>query len=303
MQLAVDFGGTTVKVGRADAGRLVDSVQLPLEGSAADLDRVADAARALSGGGTVDSVGIAVPGLVDAAGRRLVEAHGKYAWLLGADLIGWAERSFGAAARLENDARAALIGETSAGAAVGERNAVILVLGTGIGTAALLDGSPLRGPHGSAGILGGHVTIDRDGPLCNCGNVGCAEVFGGSWALPARIEQHRAAGVQGDADGAEGFAGIVAGAEGGDALARAVLDDAVRAWAVCALNLCHVFDPDVVIIAGGVARSAGLILPAIETHLDAHLWATVPRPRVLASSEPDLSVLRGLAVLAAEEAR
>lgn len=300
MQLGVDFGGSMLKVGLADAGRLVDSVRLPVDGTAADLDRVADAARSLAGGRKLDAVGIAVPGLVDAAGRRLIEAHGKYAWLLGADVLEWAERTFDASARLENDARAALIGETSAGAAIGERNAVILVLGTGIGTAALLDGAPVRGPHGSAGILGGHVTIDRDGPACNCGNIGCAEVFGATWALPARVEHHRAAGVAGDVDASGGFAGIVAGARRGDALATAVLDEAVRAWAICALSLCHAFDPEVVIVAGGVARSSDLILPAIEAHLDAHLWGTLPRPRVLASSEPDLSVLRGLAVLAAE---
>lgn len=302
MQLGVDFGGTVLKVGLADSGRLVDSVQLPVEGTAADLDRVADAAASLAKGRDIDGVGIAVPGLVDATGRRLVEAHGKYAWLLGADVLGWAERTFGASARLENDARAALTGETSAGAAIGERNAVILVLGTGIGTAALLDGAPVRGPHGSAGILGGHVTIDRDGPACNCGNVGCAEVFGATWALPARVAHHRAAGVSGDVDASDGFAGIVAGARRGDALATSVLDEAVRAWAICALNLCHDFDPEVVIVAGGVARSADLIAPAIRAHLDAHLWGSLPRPRVLVSAEPDLSVLRGLAVLAAEVA-
>lgn len=296
MQLGVDFGGSMLKVGLADAGRLIDSVRLPVDGTAADLDRVAAAARSLAGDRKLDAVGVAVPGLVDAAGRRLVEAHGKYAWMLGADVLGWAERTFGASARLENDARAALVGET---AAIGERNAVILVLGTGIGTAALLDGAPVRGPNGSAGILGGHVTIDRDGPACNCGNIGCAEVFGSSWALPARIAHHRAAGLTGEADGAAGFAGIVAGARRGDELAAAVLDEAVRAWAICALSLCHAFDPEVVIVAGGVARSSDVIVPAIEAHLDAHLWGTLPRPRVLASSEPDLSVLRGLAVLAA----
>jgi glucokinase len=302
MQLGVDFGGSMLKVGLADAGQLIDSVRLPVDGTAADLDRVADAARSLAGEGDIDGVGVAVPGLVDAAGRRLVEAHGKYAWLLGADVLGWAERTFGATARLENDARAALIGETSAGAAIGEGNAVILVLGTGIGTAALLDGTPVRGPHGSAAILGGHVTIDRNGPACNCGNIGCAEVFGATWALPARLEHHRAAGVTGEVDGTEGFAGVVAGARRGDSLATTVLDEAVRAWAICALNLCHDFDPEVVIVAGGVARSADLIAPALQDHLDAHLWGSLPRPRVVVSAEPDLSVLRGLAVLAAEVA-
>ena len=90
-------------------------------------------------------------------------------------------------ATVENDARAALLGELAHGAAVGVRDAVLLVAGTGIGTAAVIDGQLIRGRSGHAGILGGHLTIDRGGDPCNCGNLGCAEVYGGSWSLPAGI--------------------------------------------------------------------------------------------------------------------
>src|SRR5690606_29951579 len=123
-----------------------------------DLDRVVGTARALGIGDQGGGIAIAVPGLVDAAGRRLGEARGKYDWLLGVDLAEWARDALGASVYVENDARAALIGETSTGCAAGESDAIILVLGTGIGTAVLVDGRPLRGPDGSAGILSGHVT-------------------------------------------------------------------------------------------------------------------------------------------------
>ena len=65
--------------------------------------------------------------------------------------------------------------------------------------------------------------------------------------------------------------------------------------------MCHAYDPRTVIIAGGVARAADRIMPAIERMLDERLWGTLPRPRVVATAEPELSVLRGLAVIGLEE--
>lgn len=308
--LCVDFGGSVIKVGVAEAACLGAHGAHPVTGSRADLELVERTAREL-GADDVRRVAIAVPGLVDPHGPRMVAAHGKYAWMLGADLGAWARDAFGADVVVENDARAALIGETSAGAAAGERDAVILVLGTGIGTAAMTDGQPSRGPDGSAGILGGHLTIDRGGPACNCGNLGCAEVYGSTWALPDRIRERF--GESGRAGATDefwherlddgrlvGFADLFARTDD-DGLARAVLDDAIDAWGVTAVSMCHAYDPRTVIIAGGVARAADRILPAIERMIDERIWGTLPRPRVVASAEPELSVLRGLAVIGNEE--
>ena len=128
-----------------------------------------------------------MPGVVDIDRTRLVSAHGKYDYLLGVDLSAWSAERLGAAAVVENDARVALLGEVAVGAAAGCTEAVLLVAGTGIGTAALMDGRLVRGHSGHAGILGGHLAIDRGGIACNCGNLGCAEVFGGSWSLPAGV--------------------------------------------------------------------------------------------------------------------
>lgn len=301
MNLCVDFGGTTVKVGVADGDRVLETRGFEVGGTASDLDRVVGTARALGIGDQVGGIAIAVPGLVDAAGRRLVEAHGKYDWLLGVDLAEWARDALGASVHVENDARAALIGETSTGCAAGESDAIILVLGTGIGTAALVDGRPLRGPDGSAAILSGHVTVDWDGPRCNCGNVGCAEVYGGSWALADRIRD-LAGDEPTNLDPSAGYAGIVAATRAGDPLARRVLDQAIRAWSACAVSMCHAFDPRVVVLAGGVARAADLVAPALQSYLDDHLWSSIPRPSLRVSTDPEWSVLRGLAVLAQEAA-
>lgn len=301
MKLCVDLGGTSVKVATAAGDRLSETVEFPVAGTPADLDRVVDAARRLAPSDTIGAVAVAVPGIVDAAGRRLLEAHGKYEWLLSQDLVQWGADSLGATVAVENDARAALIGEATTGVAAGESNAVILVLGTGIGTAAIVDGVPLRGLGGSAGILCGHLTVDWNGPRCNCGNIGCAEVYGGSWALGDRLRD-AARGAPVAVDPAQGFAGLTAAARAGDTMAADVLDQALRAWSVCAVTMCHAYNPRVVVLAGGVARAADIVVPRLEAYLDDHLWSSLSRPPIRVAREPELSVLRGLAALATDAA-
>jgi len=303
-ELCVDFGGSAVKVGIAARGRLLATESFPVTGGIADLELVERAARAMTGE-PIRTVAIAVPGLVDADGSRMVAAHGKYGWMLYNDLRQWSADTFGAAAIVENDARAALIGETATGCAAGEADAVIMVLGTGIGTAAMQRGVPLRGPDGSAGILGGHLTIDWVGPECNCGNIGCAEVYGGSWALPDRIRDRFPDGLPEEWVGRLatehfGFADLFA-LSPEDETASDVLEEAILAWGVTAVNLTHAYDPRTIVIAGGVARAADRFVPTLEAALDEHVWSTVPRPAIAVSTEPESSVLSGLAALSAKE--
>ena len=220
-----------------------------------------------------------MPGVVDREGTRLIAAHGKYAYLSGVDLARWSVERFGVRATVENDARAALLGELAHGSAVGVRDAVLLVAGTGIGTAAVIDGQLLRGHSGHAGILGGHLTIDRAGDPCNCGNLGCAEVYGGSWSLPAGMTMAEVFSAAPDADGQR--------------LAERVL----QSWAITAVNLCHAYDPSVVILSGGAIELAGARIQQIEHHLHQHLWSSAPRPTVVVADDPTRSVVRGLAAL------
>lgn len=300
MQACIDLGGSSIKVAVAEAGKLTSVTTVPGRTDAVDLARAANYVRDMASGAPIDAVAIAVPGLVSADGRSLREAHKKYAWLLGSDLAGWSEDEFGAPAQLANDARAALLGEVTSGCAAGSRDAVILVLGTGIGTAAMIGGVILSGPHGSAGVLGGHVTVDRNGPICNCGNIGCAEVYGSSWGLAMRATALRSGGIVGSVEVADGFASVTQGAREGDALATALLNDAINAWGACAVSMCHAFDPDTIILTGGVAHAADLVTGPFARYLDEHVWGALPRPRVVVARDPAHSVVRGLVALATE---
>jgi glucokinase len=302
--VAIDLGGTAVKLGVFERGRLVVADELAARDGRIGLEEVAARVGRLLDGKRPGAVGIAVPGIVDAAGSRLVAAHGKYAELRDLDLSAWSESLFGCRAVVENDARAALIGEIADGSAQGARDAVLIVLGTGIGTAAILDGRIVRGRHGHAGILGGHVTVELDGPRCPCGNLGCAEALASSWALaedasagevalgPALAARLAEAGTLGIRD-------LVETRE--EAESSAILDRYLRTWAAVIVTQCHAFDPEVVIVTGGVMRSADVILPALRERVHADLWSSSSRPPFVTPGDPPTSVLRGLAALAAHD--
>lgn len=301
MELGIDFGGTGIKIGCFVDGRAIATASVPVAGDEHDLDRAADAARALveeavgAGHDRPAALGIALPGIVDRAGSRLVKAHEKYAHLGDRDLSEWARHELGLPAVVENDARAALVGETSYGSAAGARDAVIVTLGTGIGTAAIMDGRLIRGAHDHAGVLGGHLTVELDGGRCNCGNVGCAESIAGAWAL--RRDLARRGSALADVDE------LFAAAEQGDPIAVELRDRAIRAWGATVVSLCHAYDPDVVILSGGILAAGDAVARPVERYVATHLWSSSHRPDFIVPDHPELSVLRGLAALASKAHR
>ena len=302
--VAIDLGGTAVKLGVFEHGRLVVADEFAALDGRIGLDEVAGRIDRLLDGERPDAIGIAVPGIVDPEGSRLIAAHGKYAELHDLDLSAWTRTRFGSTAVVENDARAALIGEITDGSARGARDAVLVVLGTGIGTAAILDGRIVRGRHGHAAVLGGHITLDLDGPRCPCGNVGCAEALASTWALAKDASAgDLALGPELAARLAEaGTLGIRDLVETRDEPeSAAILDRYIRTWAAVIVTQCHAFDPDVVVVTGGVMRAADVILPALRERVHADLWSSSFRPPFVTPGDPATSVLRGLAALAARD--
>src|SRR5207248_2646529 len=126
----------------------------------------------------------AFPCLIDPATQSICSTIDKYPDATQLDLKDWTRQQFALPLLLENDANAALAGEWQRGAGRGCRSVVLMTLGTGVGTSSVIDGVPLRGQHGQAGCLGGHMTIALDGPRCVCGNIGCVETQASTWALP-----------------------------------------------------------------------------------------------------------------------
>src|SRR5262249_29473232 len=134
---------------------------------------------------------MAFPSLIDSRTGRVLAAYGKYADAPQIDLPQWSRKTLRLPLIIENDARMALLGEWQAGAGRGCDDLVMVTLGTGIGTAALIEGIVVRGRHGQAGVLGGHLTVQQDGRQCTCGNRGCAEAEASTSVLPTLAAQSR----------------------------------------------------------------------------------------------------------------
>lgn len=298
--LACDLGGTRMKIGVVRDGQvLARAVEPANSGSGLEPQMpVLKAAwlRLLEGLKLrlADCAGasIAFPSLVDSASGRVLFEYGKFADAPRLDLRAWAKAELGLPLAIDNDARLAVIGEWRAGAGRGSDDLVMITLGTGLGTAAVIEGRVLRGRHGQAGVLGGHLTVRCDGRACSCGNVGCAEAeastaFLGEMAraLPGyeRSPMARAAVLD--------YALVFRHAAAGDPAAVALRDQSLLVWSSLAVNLIHAYDPEVLILGGGIMASADVILPAVRAHVARHAHTPWGKVRVVASELGDDAAL------------
>ncbi len=182
-------------------------------------------------------------------------------------------RRLGLPVFLDRDTNVALLGELAFGAARGATDAIYLTVSTGIGGAILADGRLLHGPDGTAGELG-HLLIELDGPPCGCGARGHLEgIASGSGIARAAREAIAAGHAPGLAALASrlgldriGAVDVAAAEDAGDPVAAAIMDHARRAFAAAMVTIVDVFDPDVIVVGGSVARGQGdrLLGPARE---------------------------------------
>lgn len=298
--LACDVGGTRMKFGVVRNGRVLAQTTEPAKSKAGLVRNLAvlKAAwlRLLSKLGITlrDCSGIAIgfPSLVDVTSGRVLAQYGKYADAVGFDFRAWARREFDLPLALENDARLALAGEWKYGAGRGSDNLVMITLGTGLGTSAIAEGRFLRGCHGQAGVLGGHLTVRYGGRVCSCGNVGCAEAE----ASTAFLGQVAAGLPEWDSSplrqGAMlNYSSVFKQAEAGDKCAVKLREHSLRVWATLAVNLIHAYDPEVLILGGGIMGSAGVILPALSEYVLRHAHTPWGKVRVVASELGDAAAL------------
>ncbi len=244
-------------------------------------------------------MGLAVPCVVTPRGDHILSTpKDKYADAVGMDLNQWSRGTLGLPCALCNDANAALMGEWRFGAGRGLKSMVMMTLGTGIGTSAIIDGVPLRGQHGLAGNFGGHFTANLDGRPCICGNVGCSESEASSWALRASAaEDPRFSKSSLASEPVVDYAAVFSQAQRGDELATDLRNHSLLAWAACAVSLIHAYDPEAVIVGGGVMRSANVILPFIQQYVARHAFTAGRHIAIKAAALKDDAALLGMAAL------
>jgi glucokinase len=288
--LVVDLGGTRVRVAlagtdlhlherreertihdRAAAGVIDQIVRLAEESLAA-------AGRTWS---DIGCMGVASPGPLDPATGIVYTPPNMPGWgevPLGPELSG----RTGVPVVLINDANAAALGEFHAGAGQGTRNLVYLTISTGIGGGVIVEGSLMEGSSGSAAELG-HHTVDRHGPPCHCGSIGCLEAISSGSSIALRFRQALAAGggsILADRPAEDITAADIARAAAeGDALASEVWADSMQALGFGVVNSIHIFNPDVIVLGGGVTKAGPQLFDPVMQIVDRYALA-VPRAAV-----------------------
>lgn len=296
--LGIDLGGSRVKLAIVDAGQVKELKVFPISRGlpiSAVLDAIEAQAKGMAGIAGCKGVGFAYPGLVDMQNQRVLCINDKYTDAAETDISGWARERFGLELLLINDAAAALCGEMTYGAGRGYDSGTLLMVGTGVGTAAWSQGKLLTGKHGAIGILGGHIAIAHEQPRkCTCGNVGCLEAYAGTWALQGLAREHPGfeQSMLREAESID-YRALAAGCDAGDTVCKDVFDGVCRALCTGAANLVHAYDPEVLVLSGGASRMVGL-RTAIQAHLDRYCWTTWGHVRVVTAENPEASVALGL---------
>lgn len=292
--VGVDLGGTKLLAGAvAPGGEVLFRSYRRIAGLGRDdLLRTIEAAvvEAVAAAGGATAVGLGLPAMLDRASGRVVSCnHLPLGGLRPADAL-----DFDLPLTVENDATCAAFAEWRLGAAAGARNAVVLTLGTGIGGGLVLDGRLYRGASGAAAELG-HMVVDADGPDCfgACPGRGCLEALASGSAI---ARDAVAAGLP--ADGGE----VTRLALGGDRTATGLLDAVGKRLGAGLAGLAMIFDPDVIVVGGGVMAAGELLLRPARDELRRRAMEPSRSARVSAAALGDDAGMVGAALMAAEEA-
>lgn len=272
--LALDLGASRIRAGVVlPDGRSASRVAGPTPGEGGSEALIAacighlrgalEATDATTRRGIV-AIGIAAPGPVDPRVGSLVDPPNMGAGVHDVALGPAVAEAFGWPVALDRDTQVAILAEMAFGAARGARDVVYLTISTGIGGAIVSDGRLIMGPDGTAGELG-HLPVELDGPPCGCGARGHLEAIASGSAI-ARLAREAAA--SGQAPGLAALAARLAparleardvahAAERGDTEAAHIMERARRAFAAVCVGIVNVFDPELIVVGGSIARNEG----------------------------------------------
>ena len=272
--LAVDLGGTKILTAViSGSGQMVAKERCLTqadEGPQSVINRLLSALDYILGtknidSSQLDSIGIAAAGAIDSERGVVTSSPNLPGWhdIPLRDIV---KERFKVKAFLLNDASAGALGEHRFGAGRGVHNLIYLTVGTGIGGGIIINDRLYIGACGSAGEIG-HMTIDINGPKCRCGNTGCLEALASGTAMAreakSRINQgDKSSLVEMVAGNVDDITAEKVGeaARNGDPLALDVITGAATCLGVGMVNLVNIFNPEMIVVGGGVARLGDLLL-------------------------------------------
>ena len=288
--VGIDLGGTFIKGGIVDdLGNIIVSDKTPTE-SEQGAEKVAENIAALANSlmktlgleaGDVEGLGMGVPGMIDSKAGNVIYSNN----------LNWkdfrigetVEKLTGLQVKIANDANVAALGEVKFGAAKAYKNAVMLTLGTGVGSGIVADGKLFEG-NKSAGAEIGHMVIVKGGEQCTCGRKGCLEAYASATAL---IRDTRRA-MQAHPDSKMWEIGSLDAVTGKtvfdykdtDVYAKEVLDGYLAALACGITNVANIFRPEVVLLGGGVCAQGDNLVKPLQEMLNEEIFAGELGPQV-----------------------
>lgn len=271
--VGVDLGGTFFKVGLVDveSGRILKKVQCETrvdEGGERVVSRMAETILEIIDGESVVGIGVGSPGSID-HDAGVVRFSPNFPDWNDFPLGSLLSRATGLKVFIENDANAFVLGEKWFGAGRGYEHIVALTLGTGVGGGVISHGVLITGKNGIGAELG-HVIIEPSGPLCGCGNYGCLEAIASATAVRRMaLEGQRKFPESAIFKSADVTAkDVFDAARDGDLLGRLIVERVVNALAVGISNFIHIFNPEIVVVGGGVSRAGEILFEPLREKVE-----------------------------------
>jgi len=298
MRLAIDFGGTNIKLGLIDAqANFIDEANIVLAGLPSDvgfIEALFDQLDQFLAGRHPEAIGLATKGGADLELAEVTSDIGAGDYLVGDDLRNKFEAHFGAPFILDNDARAYGLGEYQFGAGKGAETLVCMTLGTGVGCALLQQGVAFQSSDPLGGLLGGHLSIDRHGKACSCGSRGCLERYVSATALHEIISLSYPEFYSMNQDPINTL--FSKASRDGNGPLAAELTDFQDNLALGLVNIIHAYGPDRIVLGGGVAQSSKYFLAGVQERVAKMAWTT-PRGKteIVESALGNKAALLGMA--------
>jgi glucokinase len=265
--IGIDLGGTNLRGAFFEESRLLDRAERPTvaeRGPEAVLEDVIGLVRELGGDKEVEAVALGMPGVVNGSEGTV---------RIPPNLPGWdrvdvrtpVEKALNLTTYFENDANLFALGEWALGAGKGYRDIVALTLGTGVGGGIISGGRLVRGSQ-CAGAEIGHSTIDLDGPLCHCGNIGCIESFVGGAYFNERARDALNPGIDSSLSDLTKITPKDAyeAAKGGDPGAMSIWKRYGFYVGIGVVNVLHIFAPEVIILGGQISKALEFFRESLE---------------------------------------
>lgn len=274
--IGIDLGGTKISTALSTfEGEVVKNVVVPTEakdGEKAVIDRIIGTVKTVLTEASistdeVEAIGIGSPGPLDAKAGTIISTPNLP--FKNYNVVQPIKDVFNVPVYLDNDANVAAIGEYMFGAGKGKENIVYFTVSTGVGGGAVLNGNIYRGNTCNALEIG-HMTVAPNGPRCNCGNVGCLEAMSSGTAIGKRGLEAVSTNVETSLRKYEKITSyeVFKEAEAGDQVCKDIVEEALTYLGIGVANAVSIFDPEMIIIGGGVTQVGDILFNKVREVVD-----------------------------------